>query len=142
MPPLSLPHLYMSNYPMDTSSVPLAQLPSVGQAYHTVPHRLTSFPNSTHTPSFPLASSETMIVLQFSTNTMSVSNTATTASFMAPAYPTDFGVYPSTPHNHKPMPSSQPTHKKTLYNCSTLVPSALASAHFLMQLNATSLPHG
>ena len=40
------------------------------------------------------------------------------------------------------MPSFQLTHKKTLYNGSTLLPSALASAHFLMQFNATSLPHG
>ena len=40
------------------------------------------------------------------------------------------------------MPSSRPTHKKTLYTGSMLLPSALASAHFLTQLNATSVPHG
>ena len=46
---------------MAISSVPLALLPSIGLAYHTVPHRLTSFPNLTHTPSFQLASFATMI---------------------------------------------------------------------------------
>ena len=46
MPPSSLPHLYMSNYLMATSSVLLAPLSSIGQVYHAVPHRLTSFPNS------------------------------------------------------------------------------------------------
>ena len=48
----------------------------------------------------------------------------------------------STPHNHKPMPPYQPTHKKTLYNGSMLLPSALASVPLSMQLNETSLPHG
>ena len=32
---------------------------------------------------------------------------------MAPAYPMDFGAYLSSPQNHKPMPSSQLTYKKT-----------------------------
>ena len=105
--PSSLPHLYISNYLMAISSVLLAPLPSIGQAYHAVPHRLTSFPNLTHTPSFQLASSATTITLQFLTNTMSLSHATTTASFIEPTYPMDFGAYHSTPHNHKPLPSYQ-----------------------------------
>ena len=127
---------------MAISSVPLAPLPSIGQAYHAVPHRLTSFPNLTHTPSFQLASFATTVALQFSTNTMSLSHATTTTSFMEPAYPMDFGAYHSTPHNHRPMPSYQPKHKKTLYNGSMLLPSALVSVPFSMQLNKISLPHG
>ena len=142
MPPLSLQNLYMSNYLMAISSVLLALLPSIGPAYHAVPHRLMSFPNLTHTPSFQLASFATMIALQFPTNTMSPSHATTIASFMEPAYPMDFGAYHSTPHNHRPMPSYQPTHKKTLYNGSMLPPSALASVPSSMELNEISLPHG
>ena len=105
MPPLSPPHLYMSNYLMATSSVPLAQLPPIGQAYHGVPHRLTSFPNSTHTPSFPSASSVTMIALLFLTNTMSLSNATTTTSFTAPAYPMDFGAHSPQPQANALIPA-------------------------------------
>ena len=72
MPPSSPLHPYMSNYQMATSSVPLAQLPSIGQAYHTVPHRLMSFPNSTHTPSFPSASSVTTIALIFDKHNVTI----------------------------------------------------------------------
>ena len=142
MPPSSLQNLYMSNYLMAISSVPLALLPSIGPAYHTVPHRLTSFPNLTHTLSFQLVSFATMIALQFSTNTTSPSHATTIASFTEPAYPMDFGAYHSTPHNHRPMPSYLPTRKKTLYNGSMLPPSALASVPSSMQLNEISLPHG
>ena len=54
------------------------------------------------------------------------------------------GLWSLPLHSPQPQatPSSQPTHKKTLYNGSTLLPSALASAHFLMQSNTTSLPQG
>ena len=107
-----------------------------------LPHRLMSFMNLTHTPSFQLASFATTIALQFSTNTMSLSHATTIASFMEPAYPMDFGAYHSAPHNHRPMPSYQPTHKKTLYNGSMLLPSALAPVPLSMQLNKISLPHG
>ena len=48
------------------------------------------------------------------TNTTSLSHATTIASFTEPAYPMDFGAYHSTPHNHRPMPSYPPTHKKTL----------------------------
>ena len=65
IPPSSLQNLYMSNYLMAISSVPLALLPLIGPAYHAVPHRLMSFPNLTHTPSFQLASFATLIALQF-----------------------------------------------------------------------------
>ena len=67
--------------------------------------RLTSFPNSTHTPSFQLASSVTMIALRFSKNTTSLSNATTTASFMEPTYPTDFGAYQPQPQANALVPA-------------------------------------
>ena len=139
MPPSSLQNLYMSNYLMAISSVLLALLPSIGPAYHALPHKLMSFPNLTHTPSIQLASFATTIALQFSTNTTSPSHITTIASFTEPDSQIDFGAYHSTPHNHRPMPSYQPTCKKTLYNGSMLPPSAQASVPSLMQLNEISL---
>ena len=127
---------------MAISSVLLALLPSIGPAYHAVPHKLTSFPNLTHTLSFQLASFATTIALQFLTNTMSPSHATTITSFMEPACRIDFGAYHSTPHNHRPMPSYQPICKKTLYNGSMLPPSAQASVPSSMQLNKISLRHG
>ena len=139
MPPSSLRNLYMSNYLMAISSVPLALLPSTGPAYHAVRYKLTSFPSLTNTLSFQLASFATTIALQFLTNTTSPSHASTIASFTEPACPMDSGAYHSPPHNLRPMPSNQPIRKKTLYNGSMLPPSARASVPSSMQLNEISL---